>query len=172
MNKLGITILCCFAPLWIVFAKLNDAPIPWLGIASGVGVSVGLIWLNHQQKRVPAVFSQADQKRIGRVFMWATIAEGVGIPLVIIALASVGVTDRNMAVFALVVGLHFIPIGVKVPMRMALILAAFLLALSILGFLVPSPQTAALVVGCAGAIISWVAAGIEIFMSNQRIAAK
>lgn len=168
MTGSGVFILCFFSPLWLVLAKLNNAPLSWLVIALGVCLSAVLIWLNQQQRREPSPMPANEQKRIGRVFMWSSIGEGVGIFVVLNILINAGLADRFMAGVALVVGLHFIPIGLKVPMKVALLLAAVLFTISVVGFVIPSPEYAALFVGCAGAITLWTAVVVPILGARKR----
>jgi hypothetical protein len=126
-----------------------------------------LIWLNQRQKCEPSELSAEEEKRIGRVFMWSSIGEGVGIFLIINILINVGLADRVMAGIALVVGLHFIPIGLKVPMKIALLIAGMMVATSIAGFAIASPQNASLFVGCAGALTLWAAVAAPIFQARR-----
>ena len=157
MNREGVIILSGFAVLWLVFAKFNGAPIPWLLLPLAVGISAILVWRFLKQEPAQSLAPLAEQKRIGRIFMWSSIAEGVGIFIIINILANVGMADRYMAGIALIVGLHFLPVAFGVPMRIAFFLAATLLALSAVGFLIPSPSHAALIVGFGGAATLWVA---------------
>ncbi|MBN8500338.1 MAG: hypothetical protein J0M19_04205 [Sphingomonadales bacterium] len=100
--------------------------------------------------------------------MWSSIGEGVGIFIIINVLINMHMADRVMAGIALVVGLHFIPIGLKVPTRVALLLAAAMLVISVAGFSIPSAECAALFVGCAGAVTLWAAVIAAIKASTQR----
>ncbi len=167
MKGSGVFILCCFAPLWLTLAKLNGAPLPWIAIALGICVSTILVWLNQRQKREPSGLSAEEEKRIGRVFMWSSIGEGVGIFVIINILINAGLADRIMAGIALVVGLHFVPIGLKVPMKIALCLATLLLMISAAGFVIAAPQYAALFVGCAGAMTLWAAVTLPIVQARR-----
>ena len=82
----------------------------------------------------------------------------MGIFLVINILANIGMADRFMAGIALVVGLHFIPIAKGLPLPAYFAIAAALIILSIAGFVLPSAQTAALVLGYGGALTMWLGA--------------
>ena len=171
VNKAGIIILSGFAVIWLVFAKINGAPIPWLLMPLAAGISALLVRKFLQQKPAQSFFPLSEQKRIGRVFMWSSIGEGIGIFFVINILANVGMADRYMAGIALIVGLHFIPIAWGVPMRIAFVQAAILLALSAAGFLITSPSHAALIVGFGGAATLWFAAVASIVKLQRQDAA-
>ena len=167
MNSAGVFIFCFFAPVWLALAKLNGAPLPWIALALGVCVSMVLIWLNQGKKREPSGLTAEDTKRIGRVFMWSIMGESVGIFAIVNVLTNFGLSDRLMAGIALVVGLHFIPIGLKVPMKIALLIAGVMLAISVVGFVIASAPNASLFVGCAGAVTLWAAVAAPIVQARR-----
>ena len=159
MGKSGAIIFSLFGAVWLVIAKINGAPLGWWGIVGGAIVSALLIGnILTQKSPISDQPSGTEQKRIGRIFMWSSMAEGAGILLAVNILDYLGMADRYLAGIALIVGLHFIPIGLRVPSRLGLFLAAVFMALSVAGLVIPLPATAALVVGCAGAGTLWCAA--------------
>ena len=96
------------------------------------------------------------------------MGEGVGILIAINVLNAMHMEDRVLPGIALIVGLHFIPIGLKVPMVVAFFLAASLCVSSLAGFFIPAVEYAALFVGWAGALILWAAVGHAIYSSRAR----
>ena len=169
LNRTGIVILSGFATLWLIFAKVNAAPIEWSAIFVGGCFSVLLIWLSYRQKQAPSLFPAAEQKRLARVFMWSSIGEGIGIFIVINVLVNLGMADRFMAGIALVVGLHFIPIALKVPGRIYSLLTVILVAISVIGFAIPSPPYAALCVGGMCALTFWAVVCASIFVAKAHV---
>lgn len=101
--------------------------------------------------------------------MWSSIGEGIGIFIAINVLLNIGMADRFMAGIALVVGLHFIPIALKVPGRIYSFLAAILVAISVIGFAIPSPSYAALCVGGMSAVTFWSVVCASIFVAKPRV---
>jgi hypothetical protein len=164
-SRTGIVILSIFATLWLAISKLNLAPITWPVIFGGACVSSFLIFLSYRLPRQSSAVSAAESKRVGRIYMWSSIGEGIGIFLIVNILANVGLADRFMAGIALAVGLHFIPPAVLIPRRGDLCLAAVLLVVAAVGFAIPSAPHAALFVGVMGALTLWSGVGAEIFLN-------
>lgn len=162
-NRFGIIIVSCFAALWLVFAKLNDAPIGWVAILGGACFSAFLIMLSFRQKQDASAVPADERKRAGRIYMWSSIGEGVGIFIAINVLLNLGMADRYMAGIAIVVGLHFIPIALKLPRISDLFLTAIFMVIGLLGFFIPSAPHAALFVGCMSAATLWAAVGVIIY---------
>jgi hypothetical protein len=95
--------------------------------------------------------------RTGRVIMWSTIAETVGILLVVNIFQNVGLKDVILPGIALVVALHFVPLGWASGLRRFFALAVAMAAASLAGFVLRgAPGTA--VTGLASALALWLAA--------------
>ena len=155
MPRVALAILSTFAAVWLLLAKLYDAPIGWAVPLGGLAVSALLLVLGLRFAPPPAPVSRAEARRIGRIVGWASAGEGLGIGLANLILSSIGLGDRIMAGIALAVAVHFIPLWRAVPMRSALVLALIFAALSLAGFILPSAPVAALVVGGGGALTLW-----------------
>jgi len=105
-------------------------------------------------RRAPAI---PLSPRAAKVLMGSTAGEGIGIPLGITLVNNLGHGDWALPVIALVVGLHFLPIGWAVPQRFYTMLGLGLIALGLAGFLLPQPM-GTLVAGFGGALADWGAA--------------
>lgn len=168
LDRTGTVILSAFATIWLLIAKFNHAPIAWLAIALGACISVALVWWILRNRPPLQTLPSANQARIGRIFMWSSIGEGIGIFVAINVLANIGLADRLMAGIALVVGLHFIPPALLVPRRSYFAVAMAMVATSVAGFLIPSAQIAALVVGVLGAITLWTTVGTQFLATTSQ----
>ena len=91
-----------------------------------------------------------------KVFMWATIGEGIGIVIVVNVLVNFGHRDLILPGIAAVVGLHFLPIAYVIPFRPFYAVAAGLLAAAAFGFLAGQPAGSE-VAGVVAAVALWVA---------------
>ena len=116
------------------------------------------MWTTAQRPPIDSTVAATEQRRIGRIFMWSSIGEGVGIFVIIKILANVGMADRYMSGMALAVGIHFIPIALGIPYRPYIWLASMMIVLAGIGLVIPSPQLAALFVGCGAAMLQWLTA--------------
>jgi hypothetical protein len=105
-------------------------------------------------------------KEAERVIMWSTIGEGVGLFAAAQLTTSLGHRELLLPAMALVVGLHFLPMGRAIPFRPFYILGFALLAASAAGFAIAAPAGGA-VSGFAGAIALWVAALLAVRRDAQ-----
>lgn len=103
--------------------------------------------------------------RAERIIRWATIGEGIGIPLVAILLANTGHAGANLCGIALVVGLHFIPMAYAVPFRPFYPLAAALIVAAAIGFVLRQPLGSA-VAGVGAAAGLWFASAAALRRSR------
>ena len=94
--------------------------------------------------------------RSGKIISWASIAEGVGIPVMAMALANTGHNDLVLPGIALVVGLHFVPIAYAIPFRPFYLLAALLILAAAAGMLLKQP-TGSIMAGIAASLALWLA---------------
>jgi hypothetical protein len=100
--------------------------------------------------------SPAASERAGRVIMWSSIAEGVGIFLVANVLVNLGRPDLVLPGIAVIVGLHFLPMARAIPFPPFYGLAVALLAAAGVGFVLRQPLGGE-VAGLAAAIALWIA---------------
>lgn len=150
---------------------------PWGGIIMGFFGSVDLIWAlspytvrpiacavaiaafvviataaRRRLRGEPAAVMRPDA-RAQRIIRWASIAEGVGIPLVATALANTGHGDAVLCGIGLVVGLHFLPMAYAIPFPSFYALAAAIVLAAAVGFALPQPLGSAVAgVGAAAAL--------------------
>ncbi len=109
----------------------------------------------HRIRHAPPGAFEPDA-RAGRIISWASTAEGVGIPVVAMALANTGHNNLVLPGIAAVVGLHFLPMAYAIPFRPFYALAVFLLLAATAGFLLKQPLGAELA-GMAAALALWAA---------------
>ena len=108
-----------------------DVGLPFIGFAA-VAIAATLVI------RLPgAGFVRPEGS--GRVMMWSSMGEGVGLFVVANALANFGHQEMLLPAMALVVGLHFIPIAYWAPFRQLYVLAAVIILGGITGLLVDQP---------------------------------
>lgn len=95
-------------------------------------------------------------EKAGRVIMWSSIGEGVGLGLVANVLINLHRLDLLPPAMALIVGLHFLPIAVAAAFRPFWLLGGALILAAAAGFILPAP-TGGEVAGLAAALALWVA---------------
>ncbi len=76
----------------------------------------------------------------GRVMLWSSIGEGIGLFVVANLLANLGHGELLLPAMALVVGLHFIPIAYWAPFRQLYTLAAVIILGGIVGLSIDQPR--------------------------------
>jgi len=95
----------------------------------------------------------APSERAERVIMWSSIGEGVGLFLAANLVINLGHREMLLPAMAVVVGLHFLPMGYAIPFRPYYGLGIALLGAAAAGFVLGGAVS-----GFAGAIALWVAA--------------
>jgi len=100
-------------------------------------------------------------KRVGRIVMWASVGEGVGIFVLANVFANVGLAARLVPGIAAIVGLHFVPMAYAIPFPRFYALAAALLVVAAAGFTVGVGE-AALVGGVGAAVGLWAASALAL----------
>jgi hypothetical protein len=96
-----------------------------------------------------------------KVIMWSSIGEGVGLFAAAQLTTSLGHPELLLPAVAIVVGLHFLPIGRAAAFVPFYLLGAALLAAGALGFVLPAP-TGGEVSGFAAAAALWLASILAI----------
>lgn len=123
--------------------------LPFIGFALIALVAVVII-------RAPGTGMVASGKA-GRVIMWSTIAEGVGLFLAANIVVNLHHPDLLLPAMALIVGLHFLPIAFSAPFRPFYVLGGALIGAAMIGFVVQGPLGGEIAGLTAGAGL-WVAA--------------
>jgi MFS family permease len=108
-------------------------------------------------------------KRTGRVIMWSSIAEGVGLFIASNIIANLHRPELQLPVMTLIVGLHFVPIAFSASYRPFYALAAALIAAAVVGFILDD-TTGSRIAGVVAAISLWIAAylGVERDLRSKR----
>jgi hypothetical protein len=105
-------------------------------------------------------------ERAGRMIMWSSIGEGVGLGLVANVLINLHRPDLLPPAMALIVGLHFLPIAVAAAFRPFWLLGGALLLAALAGFLLGAPLGGE-VAGLAAALALWTAAILAILRDRR-----
>jgi len=103
----------------------------------------------------------APSERAGRVIMWSSIGEGVGLFVAANLVMNLHRPDLLLPAMALVVGLHFLPIAYAAPFQPFYILGGALILAAIAGFTLRGPAAGS-VAGLAAAVALWTAATLAI----------
>jgi hypothetical protein len=105
--------------------------------------------------------------RAGKVIMWSSIAEGVGIFLAANLLQNLGRPDLLLPAIAAIVGLHFLPMAYAIPFRPFYGEGIALLVVAAVGFVLPAPA-GAVFAGETAAIALWIASFAALRRSGSR----
>jgi hypothetical protein len=160
MSAWGALIMSFFGALFVALTMywqlhLSGAllALPFLGFALIAIAAALVIRLPGTGVILPAKAEKA--------IMWATIGEGVGLFLAANFAVNLHRTDLLLPAMALVVGLHFIPIGIAAAFRPFLVLGGALILAAVAGVLLPAP-TGGEVAGLAAALALWTASILAI----------
>ena len=88
--------------------------------------------------RLPGV-GVVRSERAGRVIMWSTIGEGIGLFVAANVVVNLGRSDLLLPAMALIVGLHFLPMGRAIPFKPFYVLGSVLLISAIAGLALTQP---------------------------------
>ena len=100
-------------------------------------------------------------ERVGRVIMWSSIGEGVGIFIAANVVQNLHRPDLLLPAMALVVGLHFLPIAAAAPFRPFYVLGGALILAAVAGAAAAPPRGGA-IGGFAAGVALWIAALLAI----------
>ncbi|MDQ2865040.1 MAG: hypothetical protein M3R51_02320 [Candidatus Eremiobacteraeota bacterium] len=164
MSNFGAMILSIFAAIWGI-SGLYTVHAPTWTLLAPVLVTAGVIVTLRRGGR-ERVRPAAEMRRIGRVVMWASAAEGVAILVAIKVVTSAGRPDLVVASVAAIVGLHFLPLARAFPAPRYYVTAAALLLVAVVGFTFPSPMMVSVVCGSC-AIVLW-ATAVSIAFDSPR----
>jgi hypothetical protein len=103
------------------------------------------------------------------VITWASIGEGIGIPIVVTVLIILGHRDLILPGIAAVVGLHFLPMAYAIPFRAFYALGVALLIAAIVGILLRQPIGSE-VAGVAAAAALWFASFAALRRESRALA--
>jgi hypothetical protein len=103
----------------------------------------------------------APSERAGRVIMWSSIGEGVGLFVAANLVMNLHRPELLLPAMALVVGLHFLPIAYAAPFRPFYALGGALILAAIAGFILHGPAAGS-VAGLTAAVALWTAATLAI----------
>ena len=156
MGATGAVIMSFFAA---VFASMALAirsgwhtSLPFLPFLIFAGIAIAARVLSRRAGQRPDA-----PKRTGRVILWSSVAEGVGIFVAANVVANLGHPELLLPAIALVVGLHFLPMAYLIPFRPFYLLGGTLVAVAVLAVGRPD-LVGARSAGFAAALVLWTAA--------------
>ena len=151
MMRAGIVILCVFAAIWGTAGLLVDRmPVAWIALPVAVSAALLLYSMRSSGGRV------APGAHVGRlVGIWSGI-EGAAMFVAANVLISTHHQRALMPVFAVIVGVHFLPLARGIPLQVYYVTGGALIAVGLIGLL-GFPHVP-LFVGGASAVILWVSA--------------
>ena len=148
--RTGVVILCIFAAVW-AGAGILVQPLPtgWIALPLAISTAV-LIYASRQRTEPPP-------PHVGRlVGIWSAV-EGIAMFVAADMLINAHRSDALMPVFAIIVGLHFLPLARGIPVRLYYGTGAALITLGVAGLMVPQALRA-LIVGGTAPVILWASA--------------
>jgi hypothetical protein len=98
-----------------------------------------------------------ENPRSDRIISWATVGEGVAIPVMIVAVDNTGHPGLVLPGIALIVGLHFLPMAYAIPFPRFYALGGSLIVAAALGAVLPAP---------VGWIVSGLSASAALWMAS------
>jgi len=96
-----------------------------------------------------------------RALVWSSAAEGIAIPVALILLANLHRSEWALPAVALIVGLHFVPIGMAARFAPYLGLALILMMAGAMGFAF-APPLGGEIAGVASGFALWAAASMAV----------
>ena len=155
MGPAGAIIMSFFA---LVFCGLVAVPrLGWLTAWTIVPalVTSAIVVAAVVKLRNPNHRNQRDA-RAGRIMMWASLAEGIGLFIIVNVFINVHLAARVIPGMALVIGLHFLPMAYGIPFKRFYVLAVAILVASAVGF-VTNPILAPWCSAVGSAAALWIA---------------
>jgi len=162
MTPVSAMVMSVFGGLWIVFAIFSQrAPIPILCLVP-IAIAALLVRRAIVVAKTRAPLAPRDHERVNKIVMYASAFEGVAIFVGINVLNNLGIANQFLPLLAVIVGLHFLPVGRYLPDWRYYPLAAALVAIGISGAMIPSPDLRAAFVGVSSALVLWTASIIAL----------
>jgi hypothetical protein len=145
----GMIILCIFAAIWAIAGIVVGGLSPvWIALPLAISTAI-LLWAARQPP------GARPGPHVGRlVGIWSGV-EGVAMFLAANFLVKNYHKELVMPAFAIIVGLHFLPLARGIPVRFYYGTGASLVLLGVVGLLAPLP---ALLIGGTAAVVLWASA--------------
>ena len=150
----GIWVLNIFAALWVVAGILTSHLPTWWAVGPIAVSSALLLWSSRQPLGTGNPLSGAH---VGRVVGIATAIEGVAIFLAANVLINLHMPTAVIPAAVIIVGLHFLPLARWIPVPLYYRTAFGLIAVGLLGLLLPAPSRA-IATGTGAALVLWASA--------------
>ncbi len=164
MGPWGAIVMSFFGSVDLIWASWPYAVRPF-AYAAALTAFISVVIAARQRLRDTSIIAMRPDERAQKIISWASIGEGVGIPVVAIVLANTGHADAVLCGIGLVVGLHFVPMAYAIPFPSVYALAGAILVTAAIGFALPQPMGSA-VAGVGAAAALYIAAGVALRRSR------
>ena len=156
----AIVFMAGFAAVWWVGGVLvGQAPIGL--VAVGPVISAILIVVARARLKAEAKPSPAEGKRIGKIIGWASGLEGLALFLAANVLIKAGLSAYVATAFAVIVGLHFLPLAKLLPVPIYYATALLLVLAGAAGLAVDVAHRP-LVISLAAAVVLWLTCAVRL----------
>ena len=149
----AIVFMAGFAAAWWVGGGLvGQAPAGLVAI--GPVISVILILVARARLKAEPEPSPDERKRIGKIVAWASGGEGLALFLAANVLINAGLSPYLATAFAVIVGLHFLPLAKVIPVPIYYVTALLLVLAGVAGLAIDVAHRP-LVISVAAALVLW-----------------
>lgn len=157
----GYWVVAIFATAWGVAGLLADGLPAWCALIP-IAISAALLGWAYA---TPST-AKASPPHVGKLIARWSIFEGVAIPVACSVLRHLHHDDALFSAVAVIVGIHFIPLARGIPVRIYHATGAGLIALGVLGLLLPAAERP-LAIGLGAAAILWATAAYRLLESRR-----
>lgn len=160
MGAWGAIIMGFFGAVFAAVTLAWQYQVTGLALAAPFLVFASIALVATYVLRLPGT-GMVPSERAGRVIMWSSIGEGVGLFIAANIVQNLHRPELLLPAMALVVGLHFLPIAAAAPFRPFYGLGGTLIVAAVAGVLIAPPLGGA-IAGFAAAAALWIAALLAI----------
>jgi hypothetical protein len=155
MGAWGAIIMAFFGAVFVALTVFWQFGIGGIVLAAPFLVFAGIAYFAARVLRGPGT-GLVPSKEVERAISWSSIGEGIGLFLAANIVINLHRPELLLSAMALVVGLHFLPIAFAARFVPFFLLGGGLVALAIIGFIIP-PPIGGMIAGFGAAAALWVA---------------
>jgi len=153
MRSIGVTILGVMGGVWWLAGLATAGTLSPIAVVPGMAAAALLIAV--ARTMTDDSIDEAERRRRGKIVMWASAIEGIAIFISNTVLMNVGAASYILCGMAVIVGLHFVPMGRGFRAPIYYVMAATLVVVGWVGCLVADPGSRNLVVSLGSAVTLW-----------------